>query len=40
MNKDIKISGKILPRYDEIITEGALKFIQKIHEGRIYKEYG
>ena len=32
MNKGIKVSGKILPRYGEIITEEALKFLQEIHE--------
>ena len=32
MNKNIKINGKILPRYDEILTEEALKFVQEIHE--------
>ena len=32
MNKTIKISGKILSRYDEIISEKALEFVQEIHE--------
>ena len=32
MNKNIKISGKILPRYDEIVSNEALQFIQEIHE--------
>ena len=32
MNKSIKISGKILSRYNEIISENALKFILEIHE--------
>ena len=32
MNKNIKISGKILPGYSEIISEEALKFVQEIHE--------
>ena len=32
MNKNIKISGKILPRYNEIISEEALKFVQELHE--------
>ena len=32
MNKNIKISGKILSRYNEIISDDALYFIQKIHE--------
>ena len=32
MNKSIKISGKILSRYKEIISEEALQFIQDIHE--------
>ena len=32
MNKNIKISGKILSRYNEIISDDALHFIQKIHE--------
>ena len=31
MNKNIKISGKILPRYDEILSNEALEFIQAIH---------
>jgi len=32
MNKSIKISGKILARYDEILSDEALTFIQEIHE--------
>ena len=32
MNKNIKISGKILSRYNEIISDDALYFIQEIHE--------
>jgi len=32
MDKNIKISGKILSRYDEIISDEALQFIQEIHE--------
>ena len=32
MNKTIKISGKILARYDEILSNEALTFIQEIHE--------
>ena len=32
MNKSIKISGKILPRYGEIISDEALLFIKEIHE--------
>ena len=32
MNKNIKISGKILSRYNEIISNEALQFIQEIHE--------
>ena len=32
MNKNVKISGKILSRYNEIISDDALYFIQKIHE--------
>ena len=32
MNKSIKISGKILSRYNEIISDEALGFIQEIHE--------
>ncbi len=32
MNKTIKISGKILARYDEILSDEALTFIQEIHE--------
>ena len=31
MNKNIKISGKILPRYDEIVSPEALQFIREIH---------
>tara|TARA_B100000700_G_C15059254_1_gene864635 strand:+ start:374 stop:1963 length:1590 start_codon:yes stop_codon:yes gene_type:complete len=31
MSKDIKISGKILSRYDEIISEEGLKFVQEIN---------
>ncbi len=32
MNKSIKISGKILYRYGEIISNEALQFVQEIHE--------
>ena len=32
MSHGIKFNGKILPRYNEILTEKALKFIQEIHE--------
>ena len=32
MDKNIKISGKILSRYDKIVTGEALKFVQEIHE--------
>jgi len=32
MNKSIKINGEILPRYNEILTEKALIFLQEIHE--------
>ena len=32
MNKNIKISGKILPRYNEIISDEALDLVQEIHE--------
>ena len=32
MNKSIKINGKILSRYNEIISNEALKFVQEIHE--------
>tara|TARA_Y100000310_G_scaffold344394_1_gene456939 strand:+ start:1924 stop:3534 length:1611 start_codon:yes stop_codon:yes gene_type:complete len=32
MGKSIKISGKILSRYSEIISNKALQFIQEIHE--------
>ena len=32
MNNTIKISGKILPRYDEILSNEALKFIKELHE--------
>jgi len=31
MNKSIKINGKILSRYDEILSNEALQFIQEIH---------
>ena len=31
MNKSIKISGKILSRYNEIISDEALEFISEIH---------
>ena len=32
MNKNIRINGKILSRYNEILSEGALKFIEEIHQ--------
>ena len=32
MSKSIKISGKILARYNEIISDDALQLIQEIHE--------
>ncbi len=32
MSKDIKISGKILSRYKEIISDDALEFVRQIHE--------
>ena len=32
MDKSIKINGKILPRYGEIISVDALQFIKEIHE--------
>ena len=32
MNKSIKISGEILSRYNKIISNDALKFIQEIHD--------
>ena len=32
MSKSIKISGKILSRYNEIMSDEALEFIQEIHE--------
>ena len=32
MNKKININGKILSRYDEIISEEALQFISEIHD--------
>ena len=32
MNKNIKISGKILSRYNEIIFDEALQFVQDIHK--------
>ena len=31
MNKNIEINGKILSRYDEIISDDALQFIHEIH---------
>ena len=32
MSKSIKISGDFLSKYNEIISDEALKFIQEIHE--------
>jgi len=32
MDKSIKINGKILPRYSEIVSDEALLFIKEIHE--------
>ena len=32
MTNNIKISGKILSRYKEILSDEALKFIKEIHE--------
>ena len=32
MNKSIKISGKILSRYDEIVSNKALQFVEQIHD--------
>ena len=32
MQHNIKISGKILSRYSEIVSDGALQFVQEIHE--------
>ena len=32
MVKSIKINGKILARYNEIISDDALQFVQEIHE--------
>ncbi len=32
MNKNIRISGKILSRFNEILSEEALKFIEEIHQ--------
>ena len=32
MTKNIKISGKILSRYNEILSKEALEFIKEIHE--------
>ena len=32
MNKSIKINGKILARYDEILTDQALNLIREVHE--------
>ena len=31
MSKDIKISGKILSRYDEILSNEALNFVKELH---------
>ena len=32
MDNSIKVNGKILSRYNEILTDEALQFIQEIHE--------
>ena len=32
MVKSIKISGKILSEYNEVLSDKALQFIQEIHE--------
>ena len=32
MNKSIRIDGKILSRYNEIISNEAIRFIEEIHE--------
>ena len=32
MTKNIKISGKILARYGEILTDEALELIQEVHK--------
>ena len=32
MKHNIKISGKILSRYSEIVSDEALQFVQEIHE--------
>ena len=32
MSKNIKISGKILSEYSEILSDEALQFIKEIHE--------
>ena len=32
MNKNIKINGKILSRYSEILSDESLQFIKEIHE--------
>ena len=32
MNKNIKISGKILPRYNEILSDEGLEFVKELHE--------
>ena len=32
MNKVIKINGKILSRYEEILSDQALRFVAEIHE--------
>ena len=32
MNKNIKINGKILSRYSEILSDECLQFIKEIHE--------
>ena len=31
MNKSIKINGKILSRYSEILSDDALQFVEEIH---------
>ena len=32
MNNSIKVNGKILSRYNEIVSDEALQFVQEIHE--------
>ena len=35
MSKSIKISGDFLSKYNEIISDEALRFVQEIHEKKL-----